>query len=363
MNDEQELDLRLRAAFAAGHLPPAPSSLHDALEAIVDLPFVSDTRPRGRLGILRALAVAAVVAFGGAIALSVGSGRFDASPSVAVATPSLAPGESPLSIRRLVFQPQWTGSIPATADRLDAIVDTVRARLDAMGLEPVVASDDNGNVLVEVADHADLDTVRRVASQVGYVEFVPLGDRSAVAGEQLSDAEHPALFDGEAVTSARMSEDQSGLPSVQINLRDAEAAEFATFTENSIGSLLAVTIDRVVVLAPSISEAIHGGEISISPADADTERLAEAVAIIDNGPLPVPLVEVAAETPTASPFGYDLICGPMERSACEARAASMVEAATQEYPGRVVVRVQFTGGDGDGDVIFSDGSVVGVDIN
>lgn len=357
MNRDQELELRLRTAFVAGALPPAPTSLHDALGGVVGLPVETRGRRAG-LGIIRALAVAAVVAVGGAVALSVGSGRFDAPPSETVLTPSSPPSESGEPVLRLTFQPQWTAAVPATSNRLDAIVDTLGARLDALGFESAVASDDNGNVVLEVPDDVDAETVRRVVNQVGYVEFVPLGDRSAVSGERLDGAEYPALFDGEAVTSATMTEDQSGLPSIEMTLRDAEATRFGDYTAANIGSFFAITIDRVVVLAPSINEAIHGGELAISPGGPDTERFVEVAAIIDNGPLPVRLVEVTAETPVPDPSpGYELVCGPMERSACEARAAGMVAGIRDESPSKTVVLVEFLAG-GDTRVVFDDGTEV-----
>jgi hypothetical protein len=300
MNGEQELERRLRTALHAGGLPSAPASLHEALDRVADLPLARPGRRAGRFGIVRALAVAAVLLVGGAVALSVGSGRFDppATHAVSSASPALAP--SPEAVRRITFRPDWTDATPASPDRLEAIVEVVRGRLEALELEAVVSSDDAGDVIVAVPESADVATVRRLASEVGFVEFVPLGDRIASPGERLDATQFPALFGSEAVTSAAMTADQADLPSITMTLRDEEATEFGAFTADNIGSFFAITIDRVVVLAPSINEAIPGGEIAISSGNPDTDSFAELAAIIANGPLLVPLVEVGSPAPTAT---------------------------------------------------------------
>lgn len=299
MNGEQELERRLRTALHAGGLPSAPASLHEALDRVADLPLERPGRRASRFGIVRALAVAAVLLVGGAVALSVGSGRFDppATHAVSSASPALAP--SPEAVRRITFRPDWTDATPASPDRLEAIVEVVRGRLEALGVEAVVSSDDR-DVIVAVPESADAATVRRLASQVGFVEFVPLGDRIASPGERLDATQFPALFGSEAVTSAAMTADQADLPSITMTLRDEEATEFGAFTADNIGSFFAITIDRVVVLAPSINEAIPGGEIAISSGNPDTDSLAGLAAIIANGPLPVPLVAVGSPAPTAT---------------------------------------------------------------
>ncbi len=361
MNGEQELERRLRTALQAGGLPSAPASLHEALDRVADLPRQRPGRRAGPIGIVRALAVAAVLVVGGAVALSVGSGRFDPPATHALSSASPAAAESSEAVRRITFRPEWTATTPGSADRLEAIVEVVRGRLEALELEPVVSSDDVGDVIVGVPESADVATVRRVASQVGFVEFVPLGDRSATPGERLDDTEFPALFGSEAVTSSAMTEEQAGLPSITMTLRDEEAAAFGAFTEDNIGSFFAITIDRVVMFAPSITEAIPGGEIAISPGGPDTDSFAEIAAIAANGPLPVPLVEVGAETvaPGASTpaIGYDVRCGPLEPSQCLARAAAMVAGIGAESPSKTVVLVEFLA-DGDTRVVFEDGTGV-----
>jgi hypothetical protein len=67
------------------------------------------------------------------------------------------------------------------------------------------------------------------------------------------------------------------------------------------------------------------------------------------------------------PFGpiaaYALDCGPMKREACVTWAKESVANAERQRPGHRVIAVSIYGADGDSQLVFEDGTVIGVDIN
>jgi hypothetical protein len=67
------------------------------------------------------------------------------------------------------------------------------------------------------------------------------------------------------------------------------------------------------------------------------------------------------------PFGpiaaFSLDCGPMERDACIAFSQRAVANAEGQRPGHRVIAVMIVGADGDNQLVFEDGTIVGADIN
>jgi len=104
------------------------------------------------------------------------------------------------------------------------------------------------------------------------------------------------LFSGDQVASASIDANQSGQRTVDIVLRDAGARLFGDYTAGHVGDYFAVVLDGTVITAPTISEAIPGGQVQISQSGQGGYPLAEAqdlVTILQFGQLPFPLQEVA----------------------------------------------------------------------
>jgi preprotein translocase subunit SecD len=300
MNDD--LEPRLHDALHSGSLPPAPASLLDALERVPDAPL----RPRGRRGagpILGLFAAAAVLLVASAVALTGGSAP---GPGPTAPPPSVA------GVPRLHLEytaQTIDGDAPTPAD-MAKIASVLHSRIDAMGIaDPTVTSHDMV-VAVElpgVIDSADVETVGRMLGHTGKVDFVPLGDAQVVEGDPVDLAKYPPLFGGDQIASATVAADQNGAPAVDFVLKPDGTRLFADYTANHIGSSFAITMDGDVLSAPVIQDAIPNGDIEITGGGLtglDATHANGLVALIDSGPLPVPLALTSSAVlglPSAGP--------------------------------------------------------------
>jgi hypothetical protein len=320
MNDE--LEVRLRDAFRTGSLPAAPARLHDHLDEVTSVP-VAGSAARDRGGRRRgrpwgALAVAAVLLIGGAVAFSIGSRGPSPLPNVA---PSTQPSEAtPSGATSLVYAPQWTAAVPRSAAVLADLVSISQQRVDATGIVGGhVTSDDQGRLVVEVPAGIDADPIRRLIGPTGLVAFVPVTD-IVERSTHLDPAAFPPLLDSGEIGGASVLDDQNGQPTLQIILSGTGGETFGAYTAAHVGSWFALTLDEIVLAAPVINTAIPDGlvQISFAPDAADRTELARLAALIKFGPLPVALVEVAngpapsGPIASASPVAADpqIRCGP-----------------------------------------------------
>jgi hypothetical protein len=301
MNDE--LEMRLRSAFRHEGLPVAPATLLEALDAVVVEPIRPGSAARGaaRRRPWGVLAVAAVLLVGGAVALSVGNRSPDPAPSP---PPTFSPAPTAETGTRFTYEPRWTVETPFNVDDLAAIVAIAQARVDATGVVGVVVStDDAGRVVVDVPAGVDSDPIRSLVGTTGAVAFVPGGAEPVDIGAHLDRAAFPPLVDGPSIEDATRDNDSTGLPEMLIRLDSDAAAVLSEYTAAHVGEWLALTIDNVVVVAPIIGDRIPDGVLVISYGGQFSERhdLDAVIALIRNGPLPVPLVEISSG-PAPSPI-------------------------------------------------------------
>jgi preprotein translocase subunit SecD len=286
-----ELERRLRDAFREAPSPPAPRALVAALERVPDVPFAERRRSGRRPSPLwGAFGLAAVLALGGALALSIGQRGATPVPSGGPVSPSGPTGSAGPGIV-LEFAP--TNGVAPTAEEVAAVIEVVRRRIEAAGYGTVaVTRTGESRIVVEVASGLDRDSVRRLAAQTGRVDFIALGERAAEAGDIIDDEGRSSLFTGAAVASATV-EDDPGLGRVlDLALEPAAARILADYTSANVGSYLAITLDGRVVAAPLIQSSIPDGRIRIASGTEggfSDEEVRDLVAILTSGPLPVPL--------------------------------------------------------------------------
>jgi len=294
-----DLEQRLPRAFHRDALPPAPASLIDALERVPDAP-VRARRRADRRSFLGFVAAAALVATVGALAISGGS------PRPGPVTPTLVPSPSSDTMRlRLEYQVLPSGAaIPTESDRA-AVISVLEARLASTGVvDATVTADGTDRIVVELPGVADAEPIRRLIGQVGAVEFVPLGSSELTVGQRIGPGRFAALFTGDQIASASAAADQDGRPAIEFTLKPEGTRMFAEYTSQNVGSYFAITIDDVVITAPIIQNGIADGEVQITGGGAggfDATEAAAIVAILDSGPLPFPIREMASQPADASP--------------------------------------------------------------
>jgi preprotein translocase subunit SecD len=126
----------------------------------------------------------------------------------------------------------------------------------------------------------------------------PQGDGTIVAGYVVS--EHPDMTGG-ALDSANLNRDQQGRLEVQMKLTRKGAVQFADLTgriaQHALASgqpgtgQLAIVLDKDVVSAPTVQEAITGGNVVIqntgSPTGLPEQEAKELEIVLQTGALPV----------------------------------------------------------------------------
>ncbi len=192
---------------------------------------------------------------------------------------------------------------------IQAIVDVLRARLDATGVAgSTVSTLGNGSISVDVAVPADdasvADQIRVLLATTGRLDVVPLGGDSVEAGATLPPDRFPVLFSGDQVADATLGSNQTGQRTIDLTLSPGGASLFADYTRQHVGEFFAIVLDGTVITAPLISGEIPDGRVQISGAGEGGWPVEEAqriVAILRSGALAFPIREVASGAGPSTP--------------------------------------------------------------
>ena len=205
---------------------------------------------------------------------------------------------------RVEYQAQKVDGKSPTAADMAIIKDIIERRVNTTGVsEPVVVTQGDDRVVVELPGVTNPDAVRQLVGQTGRLDFVPLGATAATEGQVLDLTKTPPLFSGDQVSSASIGQDQSGGLTVNFVLKGDGANRFADFTGKHVGEYFAITLDSTVISAPRINEAIPGGNVQITAGGIGGFPAAEAnnlVTILKFGSLPFPIVELSSERISAT---------------------------------------------------------------
>jgi protein-export membrane protein SecD len=195
------------------------------------------------------------------------------------------------------------GKAPGPED-MAIIKDIVERRVNQTGVsEPVVLTQGSDRVVVELPGVTDPESVRRLVGQTGRLDFVPLGQTQAQAGQLLDLAVNPPLFSGDQVQSATVGTDQNGQPAVDFVLKGDGAKLFAEYTAQHIQDYFAITLDSTVISAPVIQSSIPNGQVQITGGGLRGFGRKEAqnlVTVLKFGSLPFPIQELSSEQISAT---------------------------------------------------------------
>ena len=187
-----------------------------------------------------------------------------------------------------------------SADDLSSSVGTVNKRLGEVGVSEY-AAESSGSDAVVVKLPWNLEDGAKIAEEVGgkgQLEFVrqdEIGDADALTAmnmgtgdAKLKEGTYTAFLDGSHVKSASTVLVGDGVYAVTIQFDDEGTKKFAEVTEElakDYGSI-AVVVDGKIISAPSVSEKIDGGQVSIT-GNFSQQQAGALKAIIDSGTLPV----------------------------------------------------------------------------
>ncbi len=128
------------------------------------------------------------------------------------------------------------GKVPSPAD-LAVLRQIVLNRIDKSGVtEPEVVVQGNDRIVVEMPGVTNVDQIRELVGTTGRLDFVPLGNTPASAGQKLDPAwiaqrcdaattTNCVLFSGDQVSAASIGADQTGQRTVDFTLRGRGKAE------------------------------------------------------------------------------------------------------------------------------------------
>ncbi len=205
---------------------------------------------------------------------------------------------------RVEYQAQKVEGKSPTAADMAIIKDIIERRVNTTGVsEPVVVTQGDDRIVVELPGVTNPDAVRQLVGQTGRLDFVPLGTTSATEGQVIDLTKTPPLFSGDQVSSASIGQDQSGGLTVNFVLKDDGAKRFADFTANHIGEFFAITLDSTVISAPQIQSSIPNGQVEITAGGIGGFPAAEAnnlVTVLKFGSLPFPILELSTERISAT---------------------------------------------------------------
>lgn len=196
----------------------------------------------------------------------------------------------------------------------------VENRVNGLGVtEAVVQQAGDRRIVVELPGESDPERALSTLRQTGLLEFV---DMSGISPEQaialvgtriqtdiptssdlVSDTitstldlpVFPTVMTGSGLKNVGVSRDQLGEYQIQFELNSAETQTFADYTARNVGNILAIVLDKEVISAPRINDAITDGQGIIS-GNFDLES-ANALAVqLRYGSLPIPLKVVQVRT-------------------------------------------------------------------
>ena len=155
------------------------------------------------------------------------------------------------------------------------IKDIVERRVNTTGVsEPVVVTQGNDRVVVELPGVTDPDAVRKLVGQTGRLDFVPLGDpRPRRRARSSTSPRRPTAVQRRPGLVGHGRPGPERRPAVDFVLKDDGANLFADYTGKHVGEYFAITLDSIGHLrAASSTSAIPTATSRSRPAASAASR-------------------------------------------------------------------------------------------
>lgn len=186
----------------------------------------------------------------------------------------------------------------ASAEDLDAVIETIRKRLDDNGYtEATIARQDNG-LRVEIPEVEDPDELMNLIGDQGELEFRNSNGDVKVKGEHVKNA------------TCRYSPDD-GQPVVYLEFTEEGSALFAAATEEAAsastddGKKISIYLGDSLISSPTVSEKITGGVATITGID-DIETAQTIASVIKSGALSIDF-SIGESKPISATLGENVL--------------------------------------------------------
>jgi protein-export membrane protein SecD len=228
-----------------------------------------------------------------------------------------------------VFSLHMTDAYKTTTRQqvMDQSIEVVRRRIDALGTrEPTIEKSGDDRILVQVPGLQDPAQLKAILGKTAKMTFqlvdeqanpnatvAPIGDDILPQMNENKNAQLPpivvqrrVMVSGDRLTDASPGFDQqTGQPIVNFRFDSVGARQFADVTKEHVGHRFAIVLDKQVLTAPNILNAILGGSGYIT--GSFTTQTANNLAILLRaGALPTPL-SIIEERTVGAELGADSI--------------------------------------------------------
>ena len=236
----------------------------------------------------------------------------------------------------LILQAKPNNSQPLTRDALLGSLEVIRNRVDALGLtEPSIRIKGKDQISVELAGIKDPEEAKELIGDTALLEFMT-AEWAPQGIENLSEKKQKLLIgekgylsyliekdpkgvvtnkraiilkqvalSGDDLKLATAGTDEFGNPLVQLDFSSKGAKKFYKTTAQNINKPIAILLDKTIISAPNVREAIGGGKAQIS-GNFSTKEVSTLVIKLNAGALPIP-VEIISERQVGPTLGKDSI--------------------------------------------------------
>ncbi len=183
----------------------------------------------------------------------------------------------------------------------------IENRVNSKGVtEPIVQTQGNDRVTVELPGVADPEDLRKLIGTTGRLDFIGVPDAYAnqvIGGQPLptalqnvplctsATAEGCILFSGDQIASAAPGQDNTGQPAVNLNLKSDGSAKFDQYAAAHYQKQFAIVLDGIVQSAPTLQATHFGGTAQIT-GNFTAAEMNDLVTVLKFGSLPLEIKEV-----------------------------------------------------------------------
>ncbi len=199
-------------------------------------------------------------------------------------------------------------------DILNSSIEIVRRRVDSLGnKEPSIQKQGENRIMVQLPGAENPERIKELIGKTAKMTFHMVDEEAMQTGVVPMDSEivdgivvkKRVAVSGENLTDSRVSYDQNGRPAVTTTFNTIGAKAFSKLTSENIGKRFAIVLDGKVLSAPTIQEAITGGNGQIT-GGFSTEQANDLSTMLRSGALPCELTVVEERTVGAG-LGADSI--------------------------------------------------------
>ena len=207
------------------------------------------------------------------------------------------------------------------AEAMNTAVQIVENRVNGLGVtEALVQKAGDRRIVVEIPGETDPEQALAVLKQTGLLEFVDMSsltpqealalegttirtdfgiDQSSSPTETITSTITSPIFHtvmtGAGLKEVAVTTTQTGDYQVSFELKGDDIKTFANFTSQNVGNVLAIVLDKQVISAPTINDAITDG-MGVITGNFDANSANVLAVQLRYGSLPIPLKIVESRT-------------------------------------------------------------------